>query len=200
MVSALANYRTVADLAPLTDQQRRVLEMVCDWARTRGYQPSYRDVGAALHIRTCNGVQCHFSALVTKGYVKAGGGLRNNGNGGNARAVRILVMADGRPFRGFVDGPATGHVTIPDDQKVTDRALGVLRAIYEGARDNGYQPTVKELIAAYGLKSPNSIHGHLRVLEKRGWIVLHRHARAVEFLRRPDGRPFRGFLDKGSTQ
>jgi SOS-response transcriptional repressor LexA len=174
---------------PLTDRQRDVLAMLHEWARDKGFQPSYRDMAARFGIHTCNGIQRHLKALAHKGY------LRFDGNG-QGRAIRIVYLADGTLFRGFLDKPSPGSALIPGGLELTRRQREVLEAIYNSVRDKGFQPTVKELIVAQGVHSPNAIHLHLRAMVEHGWIRLHFKARAVEFILRPDGHKFTGFLDR----
>jgi repressor LexA len=45
-----------------------------------------------------------------------------------------------------------------------------LTAIAGFITDNGYAPTVREIGELVGLKQPNGVLGHLRALEKKGYI------------------------------
>lgn len=85
---------------------------------------------------------------------------------------------------------------------LTQRQLEIFRLIYESARDRGYQPTVREIGKAFGIRSPNGIHCHTKALVRLGYLRRLNgsgtHAnRAWVILRRPDGSPFTGFEDKG---
>lgn len=50
------------------------------------------------------------------------------------------------------------------------RQIEVLTYIKQALRKQGYPPTVREIGQAVGLKSPATVHGHLRTLEEKGYI------------------------------
>ena len=50
------------------------------------------------------------------------------------------------------------------------RQIEVLTYIKQALRKQGYPPTVREIGQAVGLKSPATVHGHLRALEEKGYI------------------------------
>jgi SOS-response transcriptional repressor LexA len=60
----------VVERVPLTERQRSVLEFITGRLRATGYPPSLREIGAALEIRSTNGVSDHLRALERKGYVR----------------------------------------------------------------------------------------------------------------------------------
>lgn len=66
--------------------------------------------------------------------------------------------------------------------------------IFNTVRQLGYQPSVREICADFGIKSPNGAMCHLRALAKKGWIEQSREARAIRILYRPDGSLFDGFI------
>jgi repressor LexA len=73
----------------------------------------------------------------------------------------------------------------------------IFRFIYERARDTGTQPSVREIARQFGIGSANGVGCHLRALARKGWLNLSdRSARSLRFLKRPDGQPFRGFIEK----
>ena len=49
------------------------------------------------------------------------------------------------------------------------RQIEVLTYIKQALRKQGYPPTVREIGQAVGLKSPATVHGHLRALEEKGY-------------------------------
>lgn len=51
------------------------------------------------------------------------------------------------------------------------RAKDCLDFIKDFIRINQYPPTIREIMAAMGQNSPNSAVGHIRYLEKNGWIT-----------------------------
>jgi SOS-response transcriptional repressor LexA len=85
------------------------------------------------------------------------------------------------------------------DDGLTSIQRDIFRRLYEGARDDGFQRSIRELCAERGWVSPNALEGHLKALERKGWI--HRGdgcSRAIRFLKTPSGSPFRGFRDQES--
>ena len=81
-------------------------------------------------------------------------------------------------------------------------------SIYEFIRDNilyrGYGPTVREIAAEFGIKSPNGVVGHLNAIEKKGLIVRDKKkSRAIELtpeaLEEERGLPLVGTVAAGMT-
>jgi SOS-response transcriptional repressor LexA len=95
----------------------------------------------------------------------------------------------------------TIETSSPPDSIARLIALGLTRsearvfhALFEGARLNGYQPSMRALGAELGSVSPNAIFEVFVRLEKKGWI--RRGAtdkRAAKFLLTTAGKPFIGF-------
>jgi hypothetical protein len=80
---------------------------------------------------------------------------------------------------------------------LTTRQRELYAWYYEQARDRGYQPSVREMGAAFGLTSPNGIHIHMRAWARKGYVAEpHGAKRALRFLRKPNGQKFDGFADK----
>ncbi len=69
----------------LSARQRAILEFFRSWLDDNGVPPTYREIGAAMGIRSTNGVSDHVKALIRKGY------LTRVGNGSLARS---LVLTD----------------------------------------------------------------------------------------------------------
>lgn len=78
---------------PLTERQRAVISFVYESIESRGWQPSYREIGAQFGIRSPNGVRQHVVALAKKGYVKTSS---------SARGLELLKRPDGSPFAAVV--------------------------------------------------------------------------------------------------
>jgi repressor LexA len=79
---------------------------------------------------------------------------------------------------------------------LTDRQEDILSYIYELDKSTGVQPTLQEICDHFGISSKNGVAGHLQALEAKGWIVvIPRKSRSIQFLKQPDGKPFRGFSD-----
>ena len=53
----------------LSDRQRSILEFIHQRLMKDGVQPSYREIGDAMGIRSTNGVSDHIKALIRKGFL-----------------------------------------------------------------------------------------------------------------------------------
>lgn len=62
--------------------------------------------------------------------------------------------------------------------ELTDRQNEVMGAIWEHWRRYQVPPTLRELMAMTGVKSPNGIVGHLRLLASKGAIEWDRDGRS----------------------
>jgi repressor LexA len=80
------------------------------------------------------------------------------------------------------------------------------REIYEFLKDKilnrGYGPTVREIGAQFGIRSPNGVMCHLKALEKKGLITREAHmSRAIQLSAPPSERmtlPLAGQIAAGS--
>jgi len=80
------------------------------------------------------------------------------------------------------------------------------REIYEFLKDKilnrGYGPTVREIGAQFGIRSPNGVMCHLKALEKKGLITRESHmSRAIQLSESPRSRmslPLAGQIAAGS--
>lgn len=80
---------------------------------------------------------------------------------------------------------------------LTERQLEIYRWYYERTMEDGYQPSVYEVMERFGFTSTNAVVCVLHALVAKGWISTpHGNRRSVRFLCRPDGQPFAGFKDK----
>ncbi len=74
---------------------------------------------------------------------------------------------------------------------LTDRQRQILEHIANSIRKNGIVPSVREIGHAMGMRSPSTVHQHLTVLERKGYIKRHGdRMRVLEVLDkrlRPDG-------------
>lgn len=76
----------------------------------------------------------------------------------------------------------TETVPVPDTKPpLTDQQAKVLAFIQDNAAL--YSPTVREIAAAFGFKSPNGVTCHLVALERKGYLKRHRTVRGIEVLR-----------------
>ena len=55
--------------------------------------------------------------------------------------------------------------------KLTDRQKQILDCIRIAIRDTGYPPSVREIGEITGLKSPSSVHSHLKALTRKGYLT-----------------------------
>jgi len=57
-------------------------------------------------------------------------------------------------------------------KELTDTQRRVLDAIREQTKMQGYPPSLRELMGELGLQSTNGVRGHLKALEKKGYLNL----------------------------
>ena len=55
-------------------------------------------------------------------------------------------------------------------QVLTTKRRQILDCISEAVRDRGYPPSVREIGEAVGLTSSSTVHGHLAVLQREGYL------------------------------
>jgi len=66
--------------------------------------------------------------------------------------------------------------------ELTDRQESIVRFIAQHIDELGYQPSFREMMAHFGIKSPNGITAHLHALERKGVLLVNRRAsRAIIF-------------------
>ena len=56
------------------------------------------------------------------------------------------------------------------ENKISKKQLEILEFIQKATRENGFPPSVREIAAAVGLRSPSTVHAHLKVLDREGSI------------------------------
>ncbi len=72
-------------------------------------------------------------------------------------------------------------------QTLTDRQRSILDFLGDYLEENGYPPTLREIGAHFGIRSPRGVQDHLEALERKGHIRRQREAsRGIELL---DHRP-----------
>lgn len=54
---------------------------------------------------------------------------------------------------------------------LTGKRLEIIDFIAESLRERGYPPSVREIAGAVGLKSASTVHSHLAVLQREGFLV-----------------------------
>jgi repressor LexA len=87
----------------LTDRQRKVLQVIEDSARARGYPPTMREIGDAVGLASTSSVSYQLSALAEKGYLSRGAG----------RPRTAVVRSLDSPRRAERTDPAVGHTEGP---------------------------------------------------------------------------------------
>lgn len=81
---------------------------------------------------------------------------------------------------------------------LTQRQAQVLEFIEEFTRAHGYPPTVREVAANFGFRSPRAAHDHMKALEKKGYMRSQAgRPRALEILRSRRGIPVLGRIAAG---
>lgn len=75
-------------------------------------------------------------------------------------------------------------------QKLTAMQQRIYDYIASFIRDQGYPPSVREIGEAVGLKSPSTVHFHIKHLEELGYLSKDgRKGRALTLVERPDAAP-----------
>lgn len=93
--------------------------------------------------------------------------------------------------------PATRRRGRPPSTSIelTPRQASILGHLFDVTMATGIQPSCRELADAFGYQGPNGAYCHLKALARKGWIGLPDAGfRSLRLLRRPDGRPFTGFV------
>lgn len=84
-------------------------------------------------------------------------------------------------------------------EPLTDDERAVLDFVYSEIRDNGYQPSLSEIADAFGYSQASSAMHHVARLYLKGYLAPQPdrgRSRNFVLLRRPDGRPFNGFVER----
>lgn len=88
----------------LTDRQREILDFITMFIDQTGVQPTYREIGEALGIRSLNGVSDHLKAIERKGFIE------RNCVRGAPRSLRLTSAAQGELEDGVTSIPLLGSV------------------------------------------------------------------------------------------
>ena len=76
-------------------------------------------------------------------------------------------------------------------KKISDKQQRILEYIKEYSLEHGYPPSVREIGAEMGLRSPSTVHAHLKKLQEAGWleetIAAEGDRRRIVFLHIPPG-------------
>src|SRR4051794_32689357 len=91
---------------------------------------------------------------------------------------------------------------MPDMSQLTDRQREIYDFIRTKIETRGYGPTVREIGAAFEIKSPNGVMCHLKALEKKGLIIREgfsaRAIQLVDYAGRSSGLPYLGLVAAGT--
>jgi repressor LexA len=88
--------------------------------------------------------------------------------------------------------------------QLTTKQKELLDAVQEHARDHGVMPSYRELALTLGASSPATIHKHVTLLEKKGYIIRHDGGRSMSLtpkatMTRPAfGLPLKGLITAGA--
>lgn len=83
---------------------------------------------------------------------------------------------------------------------LTDRQTQVLEFISQYLEDHSYPPTVREVAANFGFRSPRAAHDHMKALQRKGYIrTTPNRPRTLEVLKplRAKGIPLLGRIAAG---
>lgn len=82
---------------------------------------------------------------------------------------------------------------------LTDRQAQVLEFIQQFLNEQGYPPTVREVAARFGFRSPRAAHDHMKALEKKGFLRSEPGLpRALNVIGPPRGIPVLGRIAAGA--
>lgn len=73
----------------LTERQKRILEVIRDAVRSRGYPPSVREIGEAVGLRSPSSVHNQLATLERAGYLRR--------ESARPRAIEVRLAADDEP-------------------------------------------------------------------------------------------------------
>ena len=74
-------------------------------------------------------------------------------------------------------------------EELTERQKSIFNYIKQEIASKGYPPSVREIGKAVGLKSPASVHSHLKTLEEKGYLRRDpEKPRAIEVLKKDNNK------------
>jgi repressor LexA len=129
----------------------------------------------------------------------AGSGSKSARRSTAARSVAALQggLLDSLTSRS-ADAAAEG------DDAPTERQMEIYAFIRDKIHSRGYGPTVREIGAAFKIRSPNGVVCHLKALERKGLITRGRNmSRAIELVAEPAhvrGLPLAGWVAAGTLR
>ena len=86
-------------------------------------------------------------------------------------------------------------------KRLSEKQMEIYRFIADFSQDTGYPPSVREICAAVGLRSPSTVHSHLKTLQKAGMICKDEHKTRAINVNGPNspatGIPILGYVAAG---
>ncbi len=88
--------------------------------------------------------------------------------------------------------------------QLTSKQKELLDAIQEHVQERGIMPSYRELASAVGASSPATIHKHVTLLEKKGYVIRHDGGRSMSLTpkatssRPAIGLPLKGLITAGA--
>jgi SOS-response transcriptional repressor LexA len=75
---------------------------------------------------------------------------------------------------------------------LTPKQRDLLQYVCAYLCEHGRQPTYRECMERFGIRSTNGVACHFVALKRKGYIGAECHPHGLRLLRWPDGSPFRG--------
>jgi repressor LexA len=101
-------------------------------------------------------------------------------------------------------GRTADSATVEGDDAPTERQMEIYAFIRDKIHSRGYGPTVREIGAAFKIRSPNGVVCHLKALERKGLITRGKNmSRAIELVAEPAhvrGLPLAGWVAAGTLR
>ncbi len=88
--------------SPINAKQQEILVFIKESILTKGYPPSVREIGEAVHLKSTSSVQAYLDSLEQKGYIRR--------NPSKSRTIEILDDEYGVQTREMVNIPIIGTV------------------------------------------------------------------------------------------
>ncbi len=152
--------------ARLTERQDKAYEFIRSYVRTEGKPPTLKEIGAALSIRSTNGVSKHLHALEQKGYI------RRTPN--EARGIS-LVDASTDPYAFDTEVPSLLLVSRTDSAHPDRLRLRPRGALFTDPRLLEHADEERCLVARAGddgMSGAGILKGDYLVIEEANWRRL----------------------------
>jgi repressor LexA len=121
------------------------------------------------------------SAISRKSPARSGRGKSAAGRDSSKKGPLADLLARGLAHAAGPAGTADGEDAAP-----TERQLEIYEFIRDKIQTRGYGPTVREIGAAFKIRSPNGVVCHLKALERKNYITRGKNmSRAIELVGEP---------------